>query len=70
MQHMLLRIKTEHNPQLNDEQYVIDVMDKLINDYPAVKGYFWERVGEHINLLIYGDITVARENGIRWNIGQ
>lgn len=65
---MLVRVKTKNNPNLNDEEFVVEVMDRLIKDYPAVKGYLWERKADYINLLIYGDIDIAKENGIRWSI--
>ena len=60
MKHVLFKVKIRNNPDLSDDAVVEDVMDKLMLDYPEVKGYTYERTGpEQINILLWGDIEIG-----------
>lgn len=60
MEHALLKIKTTANPDLDDDAFVTEVMDRLLENYPQIHGYRYERTGsEQINLLIWGDIEIV-----------
>lgn len=53
---VLFKVKTTKNLKLSDDEFVEDVMNKLVTNYPQVKGYMYERVGpEHIHILMWGE---------------
>lgn len=59
MENVLMKIKTKQNDKLNDEEFVVECMDSLIERYPAIKGYVYERLNpDYIQLLIWGDIKL------------
>lgn len=57
MNTMLMQVKTNTNENLSDDQFVQECMDLLVEKYPEISGYQYERVDhETINIMIWGDI--------------
>jgi hypothetical protein len=61
MQTLLFRIKTTENPHLTDDEVVAKCMKELMHRWPQVKGYQYERDGEAIQILLWGDINTSPE---------
>jgi len=60
MKHALFRVTTTGNKELDDDDFVESIMDRLLIDYPQIQGYQYERVTkQHINILIWGDIEIV-----------
>lgn len=60
MKHVLFKVKIHNNPELSDDRIVEDIMNRLMADYPQVKGYQYERVSpEQMNILLWGDIEIG-----------
>ena len=54
---LLLRIKSSDNPKLSDDEVVTECMQRLMEKYPQVTGYQFERLeGDYINVLLWGDL--------------
>lgn len=49
---LLFRVKTKTNPKLNDDNTVQEIMSKLMDRYPQVKTYQYEREDEETILLL------------------
>jgi hypothetical protein len=61
MENLLMRVKTTNNPKLSDDQIVHECMERLIEQYPCIESYIFERYNdEYINILMYGDFTVVQ----------
>lgn len=59
MKHALYRIKTVENTNLDKDEYVHEMMKTLMEKYPDIRGYQFERVDPiHIHVLIWGDIDL------------
>lgn len=57
MKNLLFRVKTHRNKQLDDDEFVAECMNPLLEKYPGIEGYQFERVNEaEINLLIWGEL--------------
>lgn len=54
---LLFRIKTGKYPHLSDDDIVNECMDKLMEKWPQVKGYQYERVDDAIHILMWGDLN-------------
>lgn len=61
METLLFRIKTEHNPKLSDDALVDECMDRLIQKWPMIEGYQYERVEKEILILLWGDLNGPRK---------
>lgn len=57
MDTLLFRIRPASNPKLSDDEIVEECMRQLMERWPAVKGYQWERVEDSINVLMWGDLN-------------
>jgi hypothetical protein len=54
---LLLQVRTKENMLLSDDEYVTSMMDAMMDKYPQIVGYTWERMDdEFINILLWGDI--------------
>ena len=55
VQDLLMSVRTVENPKLKDDAFVDDCMAKLMEKYPQITDYQWERVDDrHINILMWG----------------
>jgi len=63
MKTLLLRVKTVDNPKLSDDEVVIQCMNMLMEKYPEVVGYQFERTDEdYINILMWGNINTESKD--------
>lgn len=49
---ILFRVRTHKNPKLQDDDFVQEIMGKMIEKYPQVKTYQYEREDENTILLL------------------
>lgn len=57
MKDLMMKVTITQNPELQDDEVVSECMDKLMNLYPQIRGYMFERVTkDHINILMWGDL--------------
>lgn len=61
MQTLLFRIRTDTNTHLTDDELVADCMKRLMEKWPQVKGYQYERQEDSIHILLWGDLTAPKE---------
>jgi hypothetical protein len=55
-----MKINTRANDMLNDDEFVSQCMKMLMERYPSITGYHFERTGpQEIQLLIYGDFEIT-----------
>jgi hypothetical protein len=55
---MFMQVRTRKNMMLSDDEYVTDMMDSLMEEYPEVRGYVWDRMdNEFINIIMWGEIS-------------
>lgn len=60
MKHALFKVRTENSEHLNDDEFVETVMNKLLNDFPQIESYQYERIdGEWLHILLWGDIEIV-----------
>lgn len=53
---MLFRINANGHDHLQDDTLVEVMMEKLMDKWPQITGYQWERVDGYINILLWGEI--------------
>lgn len=61
MDTLLFRINTDDNPHVTDEALVEDCMQRLMEKWPQVTGYQYERVGNAVHILMWGDLSTPQE---------
>lgn len=60
MTELLFKVNTSKNQDISDEDFVKDCMKRLMEKYPQVRSYMYERVDEdHIHILLWGDFEVV-----------
>lgn len=55
MDTLLLRVRPAANPKLDDDEFVTESMQSLMERWPQIKGYQWERVDDSIQILMLGE---------------
>lgn len=56
MAELLVRVKTSSNRKLDDDEVVNECMERLVENYPEIDGWVFERVDDaHIQILMWGD---------------
>lgn len=61
---LLFRIQTKDNPELSDDQLVEECMNALMEQYPQVQSYQYEREdAQHLLILVWFNepIVIADE---------